>query len=166
MAVSTGATMARIHESVRAKGDKAINADFAFEIEGFEDIWLLAKQCPQPELSSEGEIEVATPLGGKVWQPQQVKFAQQGAITLMETEAGHIDDMLQALLTSGNKGRFNAKIYEGTPDAYRNYKPIKDCFLVLDNPDRDWENRSQVLQLTGTLFFHYYGEKVAGGGFN
>lgn len=164
MAVSTGATMARIHESVRANGDKAINADFAFEIEGFENMWLLAKQCPWPELSTAGEIEVAAPLGSAVWQAQQTKFNQQGAITLMENVAGDVDNLMLQLLTKG--GKFNAKIYEGTPEAYRSYKPIRDCFIQLDNPDRDWENRSQVLQFSGTMFFHYYGEKVAGGGFN
>lgn len=163
MAVSTGQTMSKIHESVRALGDKAINADFALEIEGFEGMWLLAKQCPWPELSTTGEIEVAAPLGSAVWQAQQTKFNQQGAVTLMETTAGSVDEMLLQLLTRG--GKFNAKIYEGTPDAYRFYKPIKQAFLQMDNPDRDWENRAQTLNFTGTMFFHYYGEKVAGGGF-
>jgi hypothetical protein len=33
---------------------------------------------------------------------------------------------------------------------------------VFDNPDRDWENRSQVTMVSGTLNFHYFGEKIPG----
>lgn len=158
MAVSTGAKLQGLHNKVQALGMKAINADFAFQIQGFEDMWLSAKQCPWPELSSGGEIEVAGPLGMAHWQPQQTKTHQQGAITLMETDAGVVDDMLLRLLVQG--GRFNAKVFQGTPMEYSSYKPIYDCFLQLDNPDRDWENRTQILMFTGTMFFHYFGEKV------
>lgn len=160
MAVSTGAVLQRLHNQTLAGGLKLVNADFALEIEGFEGNWLLCKQAPWPELSSGGEIEVSGPLGLGQFQPQQAKTHQQGAITMMENEAGQIDDMLLALLTAGNNARFNAKVYQGTPENYTYYKPIYDCFMQLDNPDRDWENRSQILLFNGTMFFHYFGEKV------
>ena len=28
----------------------------------------------------------------------------------------------------------------------------------MDPIDRDWENRSQILIFTGTLFYHYFGD--------
>jgi hypothetical protein len=37
-----------------------------------------------------------------------------------------------------------------------------DCFLQFDNPDRDWENRSAATTVSGTLFFHYFGDKIPG----
>ena len=160
MSVNTGAYLKGFHDKTAAMGDKAINSDFTFEIEGFEGTYLLAKQAPWPELSPQGEIEVPTPLGGKSWQPQQVATAQQGQISLYETTAGAIDDLLVSLLANG--GKFNAKIYEGTPDKFLRVKRIQDCFIQMDVPDRDWENRSQPLMFSGTLFYHYFGEVETG----
>lgn len=160
MTVSTAAYLKGHYDATRALGAKVISSDFAFEIEGFEQYWLLCKQAPWPEVSPAGEIEVPSPLGASMWQPQQIKVAHQGQITLYETVAGSIDDMLVNLIARG--GVFNAKIYEGTPQKYLRAKRIVDCFLQLDNPDRDWENRSQVLTFTGTLFFHYFGDVLAG----
>jgi hypothetical protein len=34
--------------------------------------------------------------------------------------------------------------------------------FVPDNPDRDWENRAQITQISGTLHFHYFGDKLVG----
>lgn len=89
---------------------------------------------------------------------QQVKINQQGQITLMETKAGHVSRMMLNLIRSG--GKFNTKVYEGTPSHFSAAKPIYDCFIQLDNPDRDWENRSQALNILGTLFFHYFSEEI------
>ena len=160
MTISAPGLLKAFHDTSRALGAKAISSDFAFEIEGFEQYWMLCKQAPWPELSTAGEIEVSGPLGSAAWGQQQAKVNQQGAISFMETTAGSIDKMLIALLSSG--GTFNAKIYEGTPEKYLRAKRVTDCFLQLDNADRDWENRSQVLMFSGTLFFHYFGEIISG----
>lgn len=155
--VKSPAYMKSLFSSTVAMGDKAISSDAYFEIEGYESLGLLIKQFPWPQLSIAGEIEVPTPNGGTMWQPQNIKTAQQGAVTFMETEAGHIQAFLENVLSTG--GRFNAKVYEGTPDDFKRIQKIRSCFVVLDNPDRDWENRAQILQVTGTLFFHYFGNQ-------
>ncbi|MGZ8220069.1 MAG: hypothetical protein ACXWT0_00325 [Methylobacter sp.] len=160
MTLSNAAYLKQFHDTAKAQGAKKISSDFAFEIEGFEHNWILTKQCPWPELSTAGEIEVSGPLGSATWEKQQLKTNQQGAISFMETTAGSIDQMLVNLIAQG--GHFNAKIYEGTPTKYLTSKLITDCFIQLDNADRDWENRSQILIFSGTLFFHYYGENIAG----
>jgi len=161
MTVSNAAYLKGFYDTTKALGAKVVSSDFTFEIEGFEQNYLLCKQAPWPEISSAGEIEVTTPLGATMWQPQQVKVAQQGQISMMETVAGTIDNMMVDLIAKG--GTFNAKIYEGTPQKFLKAKRIVDCFLQLDNPDRDWENRSQILLFSGTLFFHYFGEITPGG---
>lgn len=160
MTISTSSYLKTFYDTTKALGAKAISSDFTLEIEGFEANYLLAKQCPWPELSSAGEIEVPTPLGSAMWEAQQIKTNQQGAVTLMETVAGNIDRMLIDLIAGG--GKFNAKIYEGTPEKFLRAKLIKDCFLQIDNPDRDWENRSQILLFSGTMFYHYFGETLPG----
>jgi hypothetical protein len=160
MTVSTAGILKSHYDATRAAGDKAINSDFAFEIEGFEQNWLLCKQAPWPELSTQGEIEVPSPLGSTMWQQQQLKTAMQGPISMFETVNGAVDKMLVDLIRKG--GYFNAKIYEGTPQKFLRAKRIVDCFIQLDTPDRDWENRSQVLTFSGTLFYHYFGETIEG----
>lgn len=160
MAISNPGYLKGFYDTTKALGAKVISSDFTFEIEGFESTYLLFKQAPHPELSPAGEIEVPTPLGATSWQPQQLKIAHQGQVSLMETVAGTIDNMLVNLISSGSI--FNARIYEGTPQKFLRAKRIVDCFMVLDDPDRDWENRSQILIFTGTLFFHYFGEIIPG----
>lgn len=160
MTLSNAAYLKQFHDTAKASGSKIISSDFSLEIEGFESNWILTKQCPWPELSTAGEIEVPGALGSASWEMQQAKTNQQGAISFMETTAGSIDQMLVGLIASG--GKFNAKIYEGTPTKFLRAKRIEDCFVQVDNPDRDWENRSQILIFSGTMFFHYFGEVIPG----
>lgn len=162
MTVSNAQYLRTFYDSTKALGAKAISSDFAFEIEGFEQNYLLCKQAPWPELSVAGEIEVPTMLGATMWQAQQIKVAGQGQISLMETVAGSIDQMLVALISQG--GTFNARVYEGTPQKHIKSKRLVDCFLQMDPADRDLENRSQVLVFSGTLFYHYFGEDSSGSG--
>lgn len=156
--VKTGAYLKGIFSATAAMGDKVISSDAFFEIEGHEEIGLLIKQFPWPELSVAGEIEVPMPYGSARWQPQQIKINQQGGVTLMETQAGHIQSFMEQII--GESGaRFNAKVYEGTPDDHTRVCKIRDCFFQLDNPDRDWESRAQIMLISGTLFFHYFGNQ-------
>jgi len=160
MTISNAAYLKIFHDTAKASGAKAISSDFSFEIEGFEANWILTKQCPWPVVSTAGEIEVPMPLGSTGWEMQQAKVNQQGAIAFMETTVGSIDQMMVNLIAQG--GKFNAKIYEGTPQKFLRAKRIEDCYIQLDNADRDWENRSQILMFSGTLFFHYFGEIIQG----
>lgn len=162
MAVSNVQYLKGFFDKTKAMGAKAINSDATMEIEGHEASYLLIKQMPWPVLSSAGEIEVPMPLGSMTWQPQQLKTAMQSQVSMSETVSGNIDKMLLELLTTG--GVFNAKIYQGTPQKYVRYKRLRDCFLQLDPVDCDWENRTQVLTFSGTLFFNYFGEVVEGQG--
>lgn len=156
--VKTAAYLKGIFNSTAALGDKVVSSDAFCEIEGFEQIGLLIKQFPWPELSPGGEIEVPMPNGSARWQPQQLRTHQQGPVTFMETQAGHVQAFMeQVIFNSG--ARFNAKIYEGTPEDYSRVCKIRDCFIQLDNPDRDWENRGQIMMIAGTLFFHYFGNQ-------
>ena len=161
MAVSTNEYLKGFFDKTKALGEKVINSDFCFEIVGYEGQYLLCKQAPWPESSPQGEIEVPTPMGASMWQTQQIKVSQQGQVSFYETTAGHIQQMLIDLIVSG-KGKFDAYVYEGTPERYIKRKLLRDCFMQIDNPDRDWENRSQPLMFSGTLFFHYFGEEDNG----
>ena len=156
MTVSVPSSLKSVFNASLALGDKVVSSDALFEIEGHEEISLLIKQFPFPVLSSTGEIEVALPNGQLSYQPQQLKTAQQGSITLVETVKGHIAALMTALITNGKSAKFNAKIYEGYPDNITRILPIYNAFMVLDNPDRDFENRGQLMMISGTIFFSYF----------
>jgi hypothetical protein len=157
MTVSTGSQLKALFNANQAMGEKAVSSDAYFEIQGHEGIGLLIKQFPWPVLTSGGEIESSGPMGSVIWQQQQLKTAQQGQVGFVETQKGHIAEFLERIVAGG--GYFEATVYEGTPDNFARKAPIHKCFLQLDNPDRDWENRAQLVLITGTLFFHYFGEK-------
>ncbi len=161
MTVSTPAYLASLYNATRAMGDKAVSSDATMVISEFEQLHLLTKQFPWPITSSMGEIEVSTPLGGMLWQAQQIKIAHQGPVSFYETRQGAMQGMFDTLVAKAG-AMFNATVYEGTPDAHYRRIEIRDAFLVLDNPDRDWENRSQALIVNGTMMFHYFGESFPG----
>ena len=160
MTVSTSSYLKSHYDSAAVLGAKVVGSDFALEIVGFEAYWLLCKQAPWPELSPQGEIEVPMPLGSLAYQPQQIKPAQQGSISFYETVLGSVDKMMESIVENG--GTFDAWLYEGTPQKYIRRKKIQDCFLQIDPIDRDWENRSSPMLITGTLFFHYFGQTEEG----
>lgn len=160
MAISNASYLKSFHDVTVSMGAKIISSDFTIEIEGFEQFYMLTKQCPWPIISAGEAIEVPTLMGAAIWEPGQTKFHQQGAISFQETVAGHIDKLLVDIITNG--GEFNAKIYEGTPQKHLRYKKIHKCTISAEPVDRDWENRTQPMMINGTMFFHYYGEVVAG----
>lgn len=156
MTVSNLAYLKEVFDATVALGDKIVSSDAMIVIEGYESLSLLIKQFPWPILSPQGEIEVAGPMGTKTLQPQQVGTAMQGPISFFETKKGHIQNMIEQVINSG--GLFDARIYEGTPENHSRSARIKRCFFQLDNPDRDFENRSQLMMISGTMSYHYHGE--------
>jgi len=160
MSVNTPDYLKRQHGTAHALGEKKVSSDFTFSIRGHEETYLLVKQAPWPVVTSQGSIEIVSILGTAVQQPQQGKTYFESPITFQETMAGTIDKLLVDLIREGRY--FDAKIYEGTPQRYLSYKPLDRCFVQLDAADRDWENRSQVLTFSGTLYYNYYGETVKG----
>ncbi|MEY3760690.1 MAG: hypothetical protein RIR39_2181 [Pseudomonadota bacterium] len=145
-----------------ASGLNAISSDFTLEIEGQEGLWILTKQAPWVIASSAGEIEIAMPNGGARWERQNQKVNFQGPISFYETQSHKIDKaMMDIIGKSGySGGRFNCKVYHGIPNKHVGGKRYENCFMTIESPDTDWENRSQALMITGTLFGHYFGEDI------
>lgn len=160
MTVSATDFLKGSYNAQRLLGDKAVASDAMMVIEGEAGLSLLIKQFPWPEMSPQGEIEYPTPMGTAGWQPANLRVNQQGAISFMETVGGQVHDAIERLNARG--ARFQATLFEGTPERYYRGIRIHDAFVQLDNPDRDWESRQQILLVTGTIFFHYFGEKIPG----
>lgn len=161
MSVTAAEILKGHYNAARAMGNKSVSSDAYLEIEGYGSLSLLVKQFPWPTLGPGGEIEIATPMGAGMWQPQQAKVHQQGQMTLTETVQGHVQRFLADVMAQGD-GIFQAVAYEGTPDRFYRANRLRDCFFQPDPADRDWENRAQVTLINGTLFFHFFGEVIPG----
>lgn len=156
MTVSNESYLSESLDSVMALGDKDINSDAFMVIDGYEQERFLFKQFPWPVLTPEGNVEVPMPMGLKHHQPAQINIAQEGAVTMMETKAGHIKAMLHAINEQG--GRFNARVYRGTYENPSDTARITLAFLRVEPMDRDIENRTQVSMWSGTMYYHYVGK--------
>lgn len=143
-----------------ALGDKVNAGDATFEPIGYEGLYLLVKQFPHPKISGGSEIDVPMAGGGSYWDQQPIETKFQGQITLLETTAGSVSQFCRDVLANG--GFFDARIYEGTPGRHTRSYLLERCFFKIDPSDRDWENRLQILMLSGTLFGNYFGKDSAG----
>lgn len=160
MTVSKSRYLKNYYSATEQLGYKTISSDFMMEVVGYENMGLLCSQFPLPELTPQGEIAIPCVLGTERWQPVQCKVNQQGSITFMETMRGHISSMLLSIIADG--GTADIILYEGTSLNYLRKYLLYDCFFQIDNPDRNWEDRSQILKFSGTVFYHYFGEVFEG----
>lgn len=154
MTVSSMAVLSRTYQNTMDMGRKAVQADAQIVIDGFEDMTLLIKQFPWPVPTVGDAIEFFGPSGQAMAQPKQVKTKQEGPVGIYETVKSHAGEMLKSILAQG--GVFTATVYAGRPDDYTQKEDIVGAFMVMDQPDRDWENDAQVLLLAGTLHFHWF----------
>lgn len=162
MSVNSGKYLEATYDSVRALGEKIVASDGMIVIKGHEEIRLLIKQFPWPVATIYGELMVPTPLGAELVQPQQRKVAQSGQMTMLETTGGHVQRFMEKVIGGPKWGYFDATVYEGTVDNFRSFHEIRDCIWIPENMDRDWENRAQIVQVSGTMHFHYFGKRVVG----
>lgn len=160
MAVDTAEQLGSTYNIMRSIGAPSVNSDAFCEVIGFEQMGFLIKQFPWPVLASRGEIEVPMPNGGMTYKPQNIKTEFQGPVQLKETADGAVHRFLKELVS--RKLEFDALIYEGTAERFTRGMKVRGCFFQIDTADRDWENRSQLTLLSGTMFGNYFGEDIAG----
>lgn len=159
MAVTTGSIIKRLYSQQAALGNKAKNSDFFLEIAGFEGLGIMFKQFPWPMLSTGEPIEVSGPLGTKYSVPSQVKTNFTGPFTAAETPDGKVQAFLESIIAQG--GTANGKLYEGVPSDFTRVIRIFDIQFQVDSAlDRDWENNTQILLVTGTATFQFFGVEI------
>ncbi|HNC04345.1 MAG TPA: hypothetical protein PLY05_13460 [Agitococcus sp.] len=159
MSVSPADLLAKNYKAAQALGQKEAQCDAYFEIEGFENLKFLAKTFPRPILASAGVIESYTPNGVKVQQPQQLQVAQSHEVSFYATKGGAVEKALMQL--NNNGGTFQATVHLGQVDSpYASYQ-LTDCFLAEISPlDQDVEGVGQHVMISGTLYYHYFGERT------
>lgn len=166
MAVSKAPFAKEIFDNVGSMGDKIMGSDAQLVFEGYEEFALQIQGFPMPVYTPGEGAEVPMPMGLVRWQPTQGAIHQQGGITLQETVTGVTFKALAQILNNAGGVHRKAKIYEGTKDRFLRFYPIYESYITLESGERNWESRTQVLNLTGTLYYHYFGEIVTGGASN
>lgn len=159
MTVSPADLLAKNYKTAQALGQKEVQCDAYFEIEGHEELKFLAKTFPRPVLASAGVIESYLPGGTKVQKPQQLQTAQTHEVSFYVTKGGAVEKALLAL--NDNGGIFQATVHLGqVGNPYASY-PLTDCFLAEISPlDQDVEGVGQHVLMSGTLYYHYFGERT------
>ncbi len=158
MSVSPADLLAKNYKTAQALGKKEAQCDAYFEIEGFENLKFLAKTFPRPILASTGVIESYLPGGLKMGQPQQLQTLQSHEVSFYCTADGAVEKALMQL--NNNGGVFQAVVHLGQIDKpYASY-PLQNCFLAEISPlDQDIEGVGQHVMMSGTLYYHYFGER-------
>lgn len=147
--------------AAKALGDKLFSSDAILVPEGNEDMFLLFKEFPMPVLSTGEAAEAPLPHGGVAYEPTQIKTNFQGQVSIADTTKKSVEAFLAKV--RNNKGKFNAWLYEGTKEKYAKAYYIEDMSIALDAVGRDTEARQQLLYITGTAFFNYFGVKDKAG---
>lgn len=156
MTVNTHQVLSSTFQNTLDLGRKASTADAVLVIHGHENMQLLCKQFPWPVATVKDAMEFFGPNGQAMAQPQNNKTKFEGPIALYEVQAGTVGQELVKMIENG--GVFEATAYAGRPEDSSYSQDIKGAFMVMDTPDRDWENDTPLL-LAGTLHFHWFANK-------
>ncbi|MFZ1890562.1 MAG: hypothetical protein WAU37_00045 [Formosimonas sp.] len=150
------------YKSVRALGNKVIDADAQLVIDGFENYSIVAKEFPHPAPLTSGEaIESFGPNGQKFLQASNANTAQQGSIVLYCYDDCHNNGQLDAIKNKMG-GSFDAVVYDASAEAHLRAYRIRDAFITIETIKPYQENKTQILKLTEQLWYHYLEERVEG----
>lgn len=156
MTVNSHAVLSSTFQNINDLGKKASTADAVLVFHGFEKMQLLCKQFPWPVATPKDVMEFYGPNGQLMVQPQNNKTKFEGPVGIYEVQAGTVGQELIRLIESG--AQIDATAYAGRPEDHTYKQELKGCVLVMDTPDRDWENDTALL-FAGTLHFHWFGNK-------
>ena len=84
-----------VYQKTKSLGEKSINSEYMFVIDGEPDVEYLMKQFPLPITAPEDIIEVPMVGGIKGGTQQIPRFDHRGACALSETASGHARDLLE-----------------------------------------------------------------------
>lgn len=149
-----------VYQKTKALGEIALNSEYTMVIDGKDEYTYLVKQFPVPQVTPEDVIEVPLIGGFKTATQQTPRFDFRGSIAFKENMDGAVRaliESLQADVEIGVRPTFNATLYLGTPDNFKQKWRIIDAVLFGFDPlDTDTENRSQITVLQGQIFYMYF----------
>lgn len=127
-------------------------------LDGFEEYRFLIKSGVRPIITYTEPVEVHY-AGGHVGISSSVpKTNHQGAIQVIETEAGHAQMLAEGIALQG--GITNAWYYDGRIDNFSRVYRLHDVALTFESTEFDSESKSQVMIINGQMSYNYFGTFV------
>lgn len=131
---------------------------------GAPEMRLLFQSFPRPIVTNNdiGDVGYSGGLQGHV--PGVAKTSYQGSITLLETETGIVNQFAELVLANG--GSMDCDYYDGRPERFTKVYELLDCAFTFEPGDMQADGRSQVLTISGSVQYMYFGDSLAVGGGN
>ena len=161
--VPTPAELQADYNAAKALGSPMIASNAALVPEGFSDLRLLITGFTRPIKSANDPAEVNYAGGLAAHVTATLKTAYQMSVTILETEAGIVQDFSDYL--DANGGQINCWAYDGRPDRWTRRFFLRDCIFTFDGAgDMQSDSRSQVVTVQATMNYVYFGQVESLGG--
>lgn len=161
--VPTPAELQQDYLAAKALGSALLASNGMLVPDGNEDLRLLIQGFTRPIITQNdpAEVNYAGGLGAHV--NTVPKTAYQMSVTLLETEAGRIEDFAEYLIN--NDGQMDCWAYDGRPERYTRRFRLHDCIFTFDGAgDIQADSRSQVVTVQATMNYVYFGQNESLGG--
>lgn len=123
---------------------------------------LLFQTFPVPYVTNTDSTEVAG-AGGLQWSvPGVPRTAFNGSCQLIETGKCKAREFTELVMSSG--GVSDCIVYHGRPDRYILQSELLDCAFTFEPGEASADGRGQVMMISGTLDYMYFGDTAQIGG--
>lgn len=153
----------RQYQTAKSLGAAMLACNAVIVPEGYENLFVLIQNFQRPSVTNHdaADVDYARGLQGHVAGVPKTSFESQW--TMIETEAGIINDFAEAIVSAGGILP-SARIYDGFVDDGNNIKGNREHFiedLAITFSDGggeiDSSSRSQILQVQAQCRYMYFG---------
>jgi hypothetical protein len=121
----------------------------------FASVRLLIKSMPYPVVTNLDPAEVDVAGGLQFTVAGTPKTSYQGQITVTETEGGNGSTFAEFVVANG--GSIDCDFFVGRLDNFSRAYELTDCKIRFDSPSMEASSRSQVLDISGSIDYMFFG---------
>ncbi len=156
----------KYYETAKSLGSAMLACNAVMIPKGYDNLWLLIQNFPRPAVTynDPADVDYARGLASHVTGTPKTNY--EGSITMIETESGQFARFPEAIANS-HKGELDSvMVYDGFVgdgsriEGKRSYELLGVAFTFSDGGGEiDSSSRSQILQVQGSIRYHYFGGK-------
>lgn len=123
---------------------------------------LLITAMPKPIVTNNDVADTAYAGGLQSHQAGIPKTSYQGSVTFLETETGKVGEFAELIVA--NSGICDCDFYDGRYNRFVRVHELLDVAFTFEPGDIQADSRSQVLNVTGSIQYMYFGLNAGIGG--
>ena len=150
------------YDAAKALGAPLLSCQGMLVPRAAPDMRLLFQSFPRPIVTNNDIAEVAYAGGLQSYVPGTPKTSYQGSVTLLETETGRVSQFAELILSLG--GLTDCDYYDGRPGYFTRVYELQDCAFTFEPADGQADGRSQVMTISGSIQYMFFGMNAAIGG--